>query len=703
MAEESATENVRSVTERMLMLRDSIHQSNDALGKTQGLLARLVGSMTIAPVVQDVLKAIVVSTDRGQRAIALWADAKRGIVDVHAEIMSSWAKLYETEKLTERKAFRDRISHLRHIRSIQSAFQRAGPSWLLASLSAIGATVRLYHLSQGIQQNLIEANSSLSHRHKLLGDTLKTVAATGVSLEHSTAAAAALVHYGMDNEKSWSANLKLVSQLERGIGLSVQLAAKLAAIAENQLHIGFQRVADVVSALVNYTALSADEAGRLAENISQVIGSLRPGLAGDTAGVIRVVGEYESAFKRMGGSTGQVTELLNRLTTIQGMPAAGLIGIYNPEFAANAQSVESTLKALGRTVRQFTEGMEGYQRQAQLEILAQQFGVSARELNRLMLVESAVAKERSREMQTQERFREQMAASGQSLARIGNALTASIQIAVLPLIEATNTILGVVADSLVGLNKVLMESEYGVSALRLALIGLFATTLARFTPVLKLLTGAGWTGLAARLLPGTAAATGGAALPVILLVTAVGSLVLILKEYFDWLKIDTERKNAVEYQKQLRQQMDATRLQVLQQGVIQGKDQLVNRALFGVSATDRGMIGDMVRDQQISWEQAVEKVFKEHIQPVAALRSAAQLAQASALDTEVSPEIKAFNDFVRQLKAQADESAKDRRIQEEKKASQRETENRRTILRESTKPPVPSFGVGFGGMTFRTP
>jgi len=304
--------------------------------------------------------------------------------------------------------------------------------WLAALVGGL-AGARAYSVK--LNQDLIEANSNLGYRFTLMQKSLEVQRLTGESFEDITAAEAALVHYGMDESATFKDNLKHVTMLKEGIGLSAQTSGMLAAVWERQLGQSFKRAADTLAQIVNSTSLAADEAGRLAANIAKAVGAMRVGVSSDLAAVVKLVAGYENELKKMGGEAGAFGELLTKLTKPEGMAGASVLGISNPEFLASEQASKDVLKRFGTYVNGFLEGTQGWERTLRLEALSKLFDTSADQINLMARAVKNHTADVQDNISIEERYREQVVSVGRSWATLGNKLKAVLFEAVTPLLE----------------------------------------------------------------------------------------------------------------------------------------------------------------------------------------------------------------------------------------------------------------------------
>lgn len=319
-----------------------------------------------------------------------------------------------------------------------------------ATLAVMGTLV--VH-SRTLNQNLIDANSHWQTRYGLMQDTLMTQIQTGSSFSDSTEAAKALVFWGAENLSNFQDVVKTVQRLNDGIGMSVQLAAELAAVVERRIGGNFEKVADVMATLVNDTALTADEAGRLALNLARVMETVKPGVAATMLPeVSKLVGGYESAIKRMGGQAGMMEQWLSKLTTPEGLMGAGILGV-SPEFIQSQAGVERVMQNFQGYAEGLLQNAEGWDRRWRLDALGQQMGLTADQAAMLLKVMQEQGKETAKDITLQERFKQQIASTGDSFLRLGNTLLGLVQGGLYPftwaltaVVNAVNSLLQMLMD-----------------------------------------------------------------------------------------------------------------------------------------------------------------------------------------------------------------------------------------------------------------
>lgn len=326
----------------------------------------------------------------------------------------------------------------------------------------VGAATDLFYKQRQLNQDLIEANSSYQTRAFLLKESLMTTAQLGISFEKVTASARALVHWGLDTEATFSRNVRLVAQMEQGLGVSVNESARLATIVERQLRGSFEGVAHVVAQLVDDTALAGDEAARLATSIATAMGRLRPGLSAQSLPeVLKLVGRYESALKEVGGAPGAFQQLVESLTRPEGIVGAGALGI-SPEFISTTKGVQDVMDRFAQYGQALVGQSEGWARQMRLQQLGEIFHVSADQANQLLLAIRRARDAQTDQISVQDRWRQQLHATNSGIIRLANSMAALLNGAMYPVIFAVGAITNKMADFLEFLLK-MPETVYAVS------------------------------------------------------------------------------------------------------------------------------------------------------------------------------------------------------------------------------------------------
>jgi hypothetical protein len=324
--------------------------------------------------------------------------------------------------------------------------KRAMTSFGIADIAvaqaAISGVTELYHTHKLINTSLIEANSDLTTRIGLTQSVLRVQQQLGSEIGVTRDAARELVHYGYDLQSNFSENLKLMVQLHDGLGMSVTQAGELFAVFDRQLKMPVREVADAITRVVNDTGLAADQAGRLAVNIGRAVAALRPGMHSDLAAVTEMLGRYEGALHELGGQVGQFSDLLARMTTPEGMTQAGMLGIRDPRFLESKDATKQVIDSFASYAKRVLGDSRGWDRALRLQVVAEQFGTTGQQVNLMIEAVDRANNQRNSSITLEQRYREQVRASGESFERIGRSLKTLLQQAAVPLLEVLSPLVG---------------------------------------------------------------------------------------------------------------------------------------------------------------------------------------------------------------------------------------------------------------------
>lgn len=286
---------------------------------------------------------------------------------------------------------------------------------------------------QRINSELKLAASSGAERARLELSVYENTVRTGLSLRESSQAAAALVSYGLESRDTFRDNVKTVSLLVEGLGMSSNEAAHLAAVTEGMVHANFKEVADTIASIVEYTALAADEAARYGRELAETMSILKLDNADKTMpGVLRAIGSYEGALKELTGKSGDFTSLVKKMQSSQGIAQLRVLGI-SPEMLKTEQGVKTMMDRFGDYATKFVGKTTGLQRAMQLEALASQMGMTTEAVNSMML---AIEKQREKQMGNitlNERAKNQMDSMNKGIERLINRIMALIQGGLFPI------------------------------------------------------------------------------------------------------------------------------------------------------------------------------------------------------------------------------------------------------------------------------
>ena len=415
---------------------DAIKNSIEAIAKRSATYQSIQKAMTVTAVEQNVI-----------------LEKKKGILTEATKLQLEYNNGGKMDAAQRRAALASLTAQNRELHAHEKLADAIRKTHV-ATYVVIGATITtlgvLIARNREFNQNLIEANSSFANRYRLMHETVVLQAQMGASFSEITESARALVHYGLETEDSFEKNLKLTTQLHQGLAVSVNTAAHLATVVERQLKGSFENVANVVSQLVNDTALAGEEAAHLA----LVLGSIQSRLGGkNTAAfpeILKLVGRYESALKEVGGIPGAFQEFVSKMATPEGQGAAGALGV-TADVVQSAQGVQLVMDRFQKYAQSIVGMTTGAQRMWRLDALAHMFGVTADQANQMLLAMERVNDQQVKDITTQERWREQMNASGRGIDRIANSLRGIAELALLPIVKAGNAVVNTLAEILEGM------------------------------------------------------------------------------------------------------------------------------------------------------------------------------------------------------------------------------------------------------------
>ena len=338
-------------------------------------------------------------------------------------------------------------------KTLQEAMEKAGQV-RIALAGAYGAlALSTYQRQSSFNRELIKANSSSEKRNSLLSDSLSLQSSTGAGFADIAEAAAALANYGLDTKQTFGENLKIVVQMKGALGVSVTESAQLATIVENRLHASFSAVSDVIADIVDNTALAGSEATQLAHTITMAMSRLRPGLSAvGLPEVVRLAGRYEGALKEVGGSAGDLGQLINQLTSAGGLVSQGMLGV-SPDMLASKEGFQTAMDRFAKLGNSMVSSQNSQQRLQQLQIFAEQFGLSVDQANSLLKMTKQLNREQTTQVSLQERWNNQMRDTNAGLSRIGSSLVSLLQNGMLPFVESIGSLANSLANGIDAITK----------------------------------------------------------------------------------------------------------------------------------------------------------------------------------------------------------------------------------------------------------
>lgn len=519
-----------------------------------------------------------------------------------------------------------------------------------------------------LRQDLIQANSDFEHRRTLFEETLKTSTDIGQSLSVTTKSAQALVAYGMQNEASWQANLRTVTELSEGLGVSVEMSAKLAAVVERRLGSGFSKIADDMASIVNSLHLSGDEVAKIYADTIEMSAGLGDSFKIGTSEVAKAISEYESANKSLGGTVGEIQQLFAKLTTIEGQTAAGLFGIGSGVDAVRtAENVHAAMAKMADAIESFGQG-QGAQRAFQMEAVAGAIGMSREAMIRL----AETVKQRHRQdlvsIGIQQRYTEQMTAAGQSVGQLKDQFMTLLQSGLLPVISAIDVaasklsyLVSVLNDIpavrtgaqwLLGVGGVLAAGTLAYTQLK-KLFGLFggvSSIVTRIKSSIRDTFGALF-GSVSGAAPRTVAAAG---LRSASYVGLLLSIVQLLDALVEEAKVTRAYRDSEKVLKNMSQRLLETQQAKLTEAFVSGNQELMLNALFGFKQNGSqirtgGLVQTIAAERKIAFQEALDSIMTEFVKPTAEVMRATTASKTLSTDEKGNPLQDVLEERLRQM------------------------------------------------------
>lgn len=333
---------------------------------------------------------------------------------------------------------------LDHLANVHSRWQlfRGGTSLFLLTTTARAVGE--------IRRALVESQDAYDTRMEQVKDIFTVHLATGAALSNITRGAQALVAVGRNVGRNWQDDLKVVTQLEEGLGMSADNAARLSYVAD-KLNVPFRSLANTLASIVGYSGLSADEAGRYADNLGRAILLLRnTGGANET---IRSALQIEGAIKRAGGVSGEWSEMISRMMrTTEGAMMAQAFGA-RPESLNTPRGQEQLLAQLSRLVNSQTRGADQQTKLSVLEGYSHMLGLSVDTLNRLTEAMQENRRVAIGRLTIEDRWRNQMMDLTSVFHRLYESTRAVIFQVATPLVGILTRLLRPLADTIGWLAK----------------------------------------------------------------------------------------------------------------------------------------------------------------------------------------------------------------------------------------------------------
>lgn len=370
---------------------------------------------------------------------------------------------YKRLEKQAKAAYREAEAHAALSKTVGDVLKGRTGAAAAVFLSSMALAVKY---SKEINESLIDANSSYAVRAKLSQQISSIQAVTGNEMADMAKAAKALTAYGFDIRDGFKDTLKTVVLMEEGLGVSYESSAKLAVITK-RVGGNFTDIANSIARIKADTALTADEATRMAEQIGRAVMLLKPGSGTLLSQTTDYISRIAAALKELTGNGQGFVDMLASFTTEQGMMGAATLGA-TPDFLASPAMTKKVTENFVKYVNQQLSGTSGFQRMATIQLLAEQFNTSADVIANADEMLKKYNETQKNATGLQEQWRQQTAELTKTLSKIANSFRAVIQESLLPIINTfLRPALGAVADSLQWVAK----HSWAVKAAGVALVG----------------------------------------------------------------------------------------------------------------------------------------------------------------------------------------------------------------------------------------
>lgn len=371
----------------------------------------------------------------------------------------------------------------------------------------------LYTLYKGTFQTLRQMNEQLQAAAMTDSLRLKTNAAIfqatrslGAPMTSSVEAAKELANFGMEFYDDMQENLETVTMMKEGLGVSAESAAELSAIVTRSLKVGFRDVADSIANTARDTGLSAQLAVKFATQIARAAMIFREGITKEMPKVIGYVTRLEGLLQEVGGVAGGITDLITRLTTVEGMVGAAMLGVQSPEFMATEAGAKQVMGGFADFAKQFLGDAGGWERTLRIQMLADMYGTTAQQVSAIVRAVDLDNKRLASMSGLQRAYQDQMANTGKGLERLKNSLMAMLQEGLAPVMWVLNKVVNVLADFVGWLQK---HAKW-LPVVVIGFTALGATIYVAYKAVMGLATACAWLAATARTAAKSVMAQGGA-------------------------------------------------------------------------------------------------------------------------------------------------------------------------------------------------
>lgn len=340
----------------------------------------------------------------------------------------------------------------------------------------------LLAMSHEYNAALMQANTNVENRFGLIGKTLNVQRELGISTHSMAESVQALVEYGHDLNPAFQSNLKVVSMLKEGLGVSARTGAQLVTIFTKQMREGAEKVGDVIATIAQQTGLAAERAAEFAIEIGRSLRLLGAGGSPEASGVTRFITGLAGRIHEMGGNAGAVVQMFKQMSggTAQAFFMRGFAGI-RPGALGTETGAEAAMRGLaGRMNAIITAPEKTEAFLAQVQAVSEMTGMAADDIIDFREAMSSLKKPVTEAQALQRAYNEQSALLGKSFSQLREAVQALIMKGMLPIMPyVTKTVewLAGVARSLasweplVPIVAVVIPAAAGVAVVSLTRLG----------------------------------------------------------------------------------------------------------------------------------------------------------------------------------------------------------------------------------------
>lgn len=444
-------------------ITDNLVKSNVAVGGLgaafEGVLSKVVpaaaGVLTLTGLLGSKAKPFSLIMDAAKSSVAdigsKYASIQKELEEVIKAADEEYLILGHTNGVLQAKELllKEQARYLRQQYDLVQVLNQANEKAVRLAKVLAANFAAAWLNTQNINKELRNAVSTGVERARLELSVYENTVRTGLSLHESANAAAALAEYGLENRATFNDNVRTISLMTEGLGMSSREAAHLAAVTEGMIHANFKEVANTVASIVEYTALAADEASNYGRELAKTMSILRLDNADKTMpGVLKAIGSYEGALKELTGKSGDFMELVKKMQSSSGIAQLRVLGI-SPEMLKTEQGVKAMMDRFGDYATKFVGQTSGMNRAMRLEMLASQMGMTTEAANGMLL---AIEKQRTQTLGNitlEERAKNQMDSMNKGLERLANRIMALIQGGLYPITWAIGGLTNVL-DKVIG-------------------------------------------------------------------------------------------------------------------------------------------------------------------------------------------------------------------------------------------------------------